>query len=49
MDADTGHIVAATLTGSDASDASQVGPLLDQVDGPVASFAADGAYDWDSV
>ena len=48
-DADTGHIVAATLTGSNACDASQVGPLLDQVDGPVASFTADGAYDWDSV
>jgi len=48
-DADTGHIVAATLTGSDACDASQVGYLLDQVPGPVASFTADGAYDWDSV
>ena len=48
-DADTGEIVAATLTGSDASDASQGGPLRDQVDGPVASFTADGAYDWDSV
>ncbi len=48
-DADTGEIVAATLTGSDACDASQVGPLLDQVAGPVASFTADGAYDWDSV
>lgn len=47
--ADTGEIVAATLTGSDVSDASQVGPLLDQVDGPVASFTADGAYDWDRV
>ena len=47
-DADTGHIVAATLTSSDTSDASQVGPLLDQVDGPVALFTADGAYDWDS-
>ena len=48
-DADTGEIVAATLTGSDACDASQVGPLLDPVPGPVASFTADGAYDWDSV
>ena len=46
-DADTGQIVAATLTGSDASDASQVSPLLDQVAGPVASLTADGAYDWD--
>ncbi len=48
-DADTGQIVAATLTDSDVCDASQVGPLLDQVDGPVASFTADGAYDWDRV
>ena len=48
-DADTGEIVAATLTGSDACDASQVGPLLDQVADPVASFTADGAYDWDGV
>ena len=28
-DADTGEIVAATLTGSDARDASPLGPLLD--------------------
>ena len=48
-DADTGHIVAATLTGSDACDASQVGPVLDQMAGPVASFIADGAYDQDGV
>jgi len=46
-DADTGQIVAATLTGCDIDDASQVGPLLDQVAGPVASFTADGAYDQD--
>jgi hypothetical protein len=49
MDADPGQIVAATLTNSDVDDASQVGPLLDQVDGPVASFTADGAYDQDGV
>ncbi len=48
-DADTGQIVAATLTGSDTCDASQVGSLLDQVAGPVASFTADGAYDQDRV
>ena len=30
-------------------DGSQVGPLLDQVDGPVASFTGDGAYDRDDV
>jgi len=48
-DTDTGEIMAATLTDSGTCDASQVGPLLDQVAGPVASFTADGAYDWCSV
>ncbi len=48
-DADTGHIVASALTDKDADDGSQVGPLLDQVDGPVASFTADGAFDRDDV
>ena len=49
VDADTGQIAAAALTTSDVDDASQVGPLLDEVDGPVASFTADGAYDQDGV
>ena len=49
VDADTGRIVAATLTTSDVDDSSQVGPLLDQVNDPVASFTADGAYDQDGV
>src|SRR3954462_10588217 len=37
VDAETGRIVAATLTDRDEDDASQVGPLLDQVADPVAS------------
>ena len=49
MDADTGRIVAATLTDRDEDDASQVGPLLDQVADPVASVTADGAYDQEGV
>jgi len=49
VDATTGRIVAATLTTSDVDDASQVGPLLDQNTGPLASFTADGAYDQDGV
>ncbi len=49
VDADTGQIAAAALTTGDVDDASQVGILLDQVDGPVASFTADGAYDQDGV
>ncbi len=49
VDADSGRIAAATVTRSDVDDASQVTALLDQVDGPVASFTADGAYDQDGV
>ncbi len=48
MDADTGRIVAATLTTSNVDDALQVSALLDQA-GPVASFTTDGAYDQDGV
>jgi hypothetical protein len=48
-DADTGQIVASVLTDRDADDGSQVGPLLDRVDGSVAAFIGDGAYDRDDV
>src|SRR4051794_8138312 len=48
-DADTGRIVASVLTDKDADDGSQVGPLLDQIEGEVASFTSDGAYDRDDV
>jgi hypothetical protein len=48
-DADTGRIVASVLTDKEADDGSQVGTLLDQVDGPVASVTGDGAYDRDDV
>ena len=49
LDADTGQIVAATLTNKDVDDGVEVGLLLDQVPGPVASFTANGAYDQDGV
>ena len=49
VDADTGQIAATALTTSDVTDALQVADLLDQVDGPIASFTADGAYDQDGV
>ncbi len=49
VDADTGQIIAAELTGKDVDDGSQVGPLLEQIAGPVASFTGDGAYDRDDV
>ena len=43
LNADTGQIVAAALTAKEVDDGSEVGPLLDQVPGPVASFTGDGA------
>jgi hypothetical protein len=49
LDADIGQIVAATLTNKERDDGAEVGPLLDQVAGPVASFTADGAYDQEGV
>ena len=48
-DADTGRIVASVLTDKDVDDGSQVGPLLDRIEGAVASFTGDGAYDRDDV
>ena len=49
MDANTGQIVASVLTGPEADDSAQVGPLLDQLMGPIASFTGDGAYDQEGV
>jgi len=49
VDAGTGRIVAYTLTSKDVDDASQAGPLLDQVAGAVASLTGDGGYDQDRV
>src|SRR4051795_10436806 len=49
VDADTGQIVAAALTGREVDDGNQVGPLLDQITGPIASVTGDGAYDQDGV
>jgi len=49
VDADARRIAAATVTTNDIDDASQIGPLFDQIDGRVASFTADGAYDHDGV
>jgi hypothetical protein len=47
--AETGQIVAAALTTNDVDDGSQVGPLLDQIDRPIAAFTGDGAYDQKGV
>jgi hypothetical protein len=45
LDADSGEVIAHTMTDQDLGDASQVKPLLDQIDRPIGQFTADGAYD----
>ncbi len=45
VDAHSGQIVAATLTDQDVDDASQVDPLLEQIQGEIEQVTADGAYD----
>jgi transposase len=45
VDASNGMIVAQILTDQDADDPSQVAPLLNQIDGGIATVMADGAYD----
>jgi hypothetical protein len=47
VDPDNGEILASELTTTDDGDASLVGPLLDQIDGPISAVLADGAYDGD--
>ncbi len=49
VDAGTGWIVAASLTAKEADDGAEVGSLLDQIPGVVASFTADGGYEQDRV
>jgi hypothetical protein len=45
LDADTGEIIAQNMTDQNAGDASQVEPLLNEIDRPISQFTADGAYD----
>lgn len=45
MDADSCQIVAVKLTGQDIDDASQVGPLLEQIPAEIEQVTADGPYD----
>ena len=49
VDAETGQIVVPVLTGRDVDDGVEVGALLDQVEGHVASFTGDGGYDQEGV
>src|SRR5215218_10101958 len=49
VDPGSGEILACELTSNEEGDASQVGPLLEQIPGPIASVIADGAYDGEPV
>jgi hypothetical protein len=49
VDADSGEIVAAEVSGKDIDDAAMVDALLDQIDDPITAFIADGGYDQDRV
>lgn len=49
LDADSGDTIARVMTNQDAGDASQVEPLLDQIEMPIGQFAADGAYDGNPI
>ncbi len=49
VDPDGGEILASELTTAEEGDAALVGPLLEQIAGPIASVTADGAYDGEPV
>jgi hypothetical protein len=46
---DTNEILASELTGNEIGDSSMVGPLLEQIQSPINSVMADGAYDGEPV
>lgn len=49
MDPGIGKVVATLLSIKDVDDGSQVGSLLSQVEGSLASFTGDGSYDQGAV
>src|SRR5215212_9321080 len=49
VDPNSGEILAAELTTTEEGDAALVGPLLEQITGPIASVTADGAYNGEPV
>jgi hypothetical protein len=49
VDADTHEIAAVELTPDDIGDVSVLPDLLDQIEEPVGSVTADGAYDGDAI
>jgi hypothetical protein len=44
VDADSSEIIAHSLTDQETGDASQLEPLLDQIDDEIGQFTPDGAY-----
>src|SRR4051794_22893156 len=49
VDPDSGEILSSELTTTEEGDASLVGPMLDQIDSPIASVTADGAYNGEPI
>ena len=49
MNPDSGEILASELTTKEVGDLSMVGSLLDQIQSPLLSVTADGAYDGEPV
>ena len=49
VDAETGQIVASDLTARRTHDCTQVPALLEQINNPIVSVSADGAYDTKAV
>ena len=49
VDPEGGEILPCELTTNEEGDASQVGPSLEQISGPLGSIAADGTYDGEAV
>jgi transposase len=45
VDADSGEIIAHSLTDQETGDASELEPLLDQINDEIGQLIADGAYD----
>src|SRR5690349_22301525 len=46
VDAETGAIVASTLTAKEVDDAAQLGPVLDQIEGEVSSVRTPAKITW---
>src|ERR671910_2083875 len=49
VDPASGEILASELTTTEEGDAALVGPLLEQITGPISSVIADGAYDGEPI